>query len=256
MLKRACLLFVALSCAVFAADLGTAENPLIIDDENDLVLLRNAVNAGSGTFKGVDVSNGATDLHFKLGRDLNLSNVCGKDIGSWTPIGTTEHPFKGNFDGNDKTIDYLFIYEDMPARGDTAIGIYGLFGVLATEFTSTTEIKNLTIGENSSVVSMRDGQVGSVIGNAGFNVIVSNCKNKGYVSGRNVVGGIVGFAGNVALPDGVRIKNCVNEGHVDASLKAGGIVGAVNGFGVHIDSCKNLGSVSAADTAAGIVASI
>ena len=256
MLKRACLLFVALSCAVFAADLGTAENPLIIDDENDLVLLRNAVNAGSGTFKGVDVSNGATDLHFKLGRDLNLSNVCGKDIGSWTPIGTTEHPFKGNFDGNNKTIDYLFIYEDMPARGDTAIGIYGLFGVLATEFTSTTEIKNLTIGENSSVVSMRDGQVGSIIGNAGFNVIVSNCKNKGYVSGRNVVGGIVGFAGNVALPDGVRIKNCVNEGHVDASLKAGGIVGAVNGFGVHIDSCKNLGSVSAADTAAGIVASI
>ena len=37
MLKRVCLLFIALSCAVFAADLGTAENPLIIDDENDLV---------------------------------------------------------------------------------------------------------------------------------------------------------------------------------------------------------------------------
>ena len=55
MLKRACLLLIALSCAVFAADLGTAENPLTIDNENDLVLLRNAVNAGSGTFKGVDV---------------------------------------------------------------------------------------------------------------------------------------------------------------------------------------------------------
>ena len=81
MLKRACLLLIALSCAVFAADLGTAENPLTIDNENDLVLLRNAVNAGSGTFKGVDVSNGATDLYFKLVRDLDLSTVCGKNVG-------------------------------------------------------------------------------------------------------------------------------------------------------------------------------
>ncbi len=39
MLKRACLLLIAFSCAVFAADLGTAENPLTIDNENDLVLL-------------------------------------------------------------------------------------------------------------------------------------------------------------------------------------------------------------------------
>ena len=256
MLKRVCLLFIALSCAVFAADLGTAENPLIIDDENDLVLLRNAVNAGSGTFKGVDVSNGAADLHFKLGRDLDLSSVCGKNIGNWTPIGTIEHPFKGSFDGNGKTIDYLYIDEPLPERNDTDVGFYGLFGAVKTELTSTTEIKNLTIGENSRIVSERDGQVGSIVGSADLNVIISNCKNKGYVSGRNAAGGIVGSAGNAALPDGVRIKNCVNEGHVDASLKAGGIVGAVRGFRVLIDSCKNLGSVSAADTAAGIVAVI
>ena len=75
MLKRACLFFIALSCAVFAADLGTAENPLTIDNENDLVLLRNAVNAGSGTFKGVDVSDGATDLYFKLVRDLDCRKL-------------------------------------------------------------------------------------------------------------------------------------------------------------------------------------
>lgn len=256
MLKRACLFFIVLSCAVFAADLGTAENPLTIDNENDLVLLRNAVNAGSGTFKGVDVSNGATDLHFKLGRNLDLSSVCGKNIGNWTPIGTIEHPFKGNFDGNGKTIDYLYIDEPLPERNDTDVGFYGLFGAVKTELTSTTEIKNLTIGENSRIVSERDGQVGSIVGSADLNVIISNCKNKGYVSGRNAAGGIVGSAGNAALPDGVRIKNCVNEGHVDASLKAGGIVGAVRGFRVLIDSCKNLGSVSAADTAAGIVAVI
>ena len=256
MLKRACLLFVTLSCAIFAADLGTAENPLTIDNENDLVLLRNAVNAGSGTFKGVDVSNGATDLYFKLSRDLDLSTVCGKDVGNWTPIGTMEHPFKGSFDGNDKTIDYLYIDEQLPERSDTATAYYGLFGVMQTEVSSNTEIKNLTIGENSSIYTQRDGQIGAVVGYAGFNVVIDNCKNKGRVHGRLVAGGIVGFVANVPLPDGVRIKNCVNEGYVDAMLKAGGIVGAVNGFGVHIDSCTNLGSVSASDTAAGIVAVI
>ena len=254
MLKRACLFFIALSCAVFAADLGTAENPLTIDNENDLVLLRNAVNAGSGTFKGVDVSNGATDLYFKLVRDLNLSTVCGKNVGNWTPIGSMEHPFKGNFDGDGKTIDYLYIDEDLPERGDTEVGYYGLFGVMETEYESTTEVKNLTIGEKSHIYSEREGQVGAVVGHAGFNVIIANCKNKGSVHGRIAAGGIVGFAGNAALSDGVRIKNCVNEGYVDAMLKAGGIVGAVNGFGVHIDSCTNLGGVYASDTAAGIVA--
>ena len=256
MLKRACLLFVTLSYAIFAADLGTVENPLTIDNENDLVLLRNAVNAGSGTFKGFDVSNGATDLYFKLSRDLDLSSVCGKDVGNWTPIGTMEHPFKGSFDGNGKTIDYLYIDEQLPERTDTASAYYGLFGVMQTEISSNTEIKNLTIGENSSIYTQRDGQIGAVVGYAGFNVVIDNCKNKGRVHGRLVAGGIVGFVANVPLPDGVRIKNCVNEGYVDAMLKAGGIVGAVNGFGVHIDSCTNLGSVSASDTAAGIVAVI
>ena len=256
MLKRACLLFIALSCAVFAADLGTAENPLIIDDENDLVLLRNAVNAGSGTFKGVDVSNGATDFHFKLGRDLDLSSVCGKNIGNWTPIGTIEHPFKGSFDGNGKTIDYLYIDEPLPERGDTAMGFYGLFGVASTEYESKTVISNLTIGEKSRIVSERDGDVGAIVGLARNNVVISDCKNKAYVSGKSAVGGIVGFAANAPLPAGVNIKNCINEGFVDGARKAGGIVGAVNGFGVHIDSCTNLGGVSSADTAAGIVAVI
>ena len=256
MLKRACLLLFTFSCAIFAADLGTAENPLTIDSENDLVLLRNAVNASSGTYKGVDVSDGATNLHFKLSRDLNLSDVCGKNIGNWIPIGTFEHPFKGSFDGNNKTIDYLYIDEQIQERNDTATAYYGLFGVMQTEVSSNTEIKNLTIGENSSIFTQRKGLVGSVVGLASSNVIIANCKNKGSVYGRTAAGGIVGFAANVPLPDGVRIKNCVNEGNVNASLKAGGIVGAVNGFGVHIDSCKNLGSVSAADTAAGIVAAI
>ncbi|PWJ64467.1 hypothetical protein SAMN05720473_1061 [Fibrobacter sp. UWB15] len=254
MLKRACLFFIALSCAVFAADLGTAENPLTIDNENDLVLLRNAVNAGSGTFKGVDVSDGATDLYFKLVRDLDLSTVCGKNVGNWTPIGTYEHPFKGSFDGNGKTVDYLYINEPLPERGDTAIGYYGLFGVASTENESKTVISNLTIGENSRIVSERDGDVGAIVGLARNNVRISDCKNKAYVSGRSAVGGIVGFAANAPLPDGVNIKNCVNEGFVGGARKAGGIVGAVTGFGVHIDSCTNLGGVSSADTAAGIVA--
>lgn len=254
MLKRACLFFVALSCAIFAADLGTAENPLTIDSENDLGLLRNAVNAGSGTFKGVDVSDGATDLFFKLSRDLDLSELCGKGVGNWTPIGTLDHPFKGNFDGNGKTIDYLYIDEPLPELGDTEVGYYGLFGVVSTEYESKTAISNLTIGENSRIASERDGDVGAVIGLARNNVVISDCKNKAYVSGRYVAGGIVGFAANAPLPDGVNIKNCVNEGFVNASRKAGGIVGAVNGFGVHIDSCTNLGGVAASDTAAGIVA--
>ena len=66
MLKKWILFASILACAAFAAELGTAENPLTIDSEDDLALLRDAVNAGSGTFKGADVSAGAAGLYFKL----------------------------------------------------------------------------------------------------------------------------------------------------------------------------------------------
>lgn len=256
MLKKWILFASMLACAAFAAELGTAENPLTIDSEDDLALLRDAVNAGSGTFKGADVSDGAAGLYFKLSQDLDLSSLCGENVGSWAPIGTYEHPFKGNFDGNGKTIDYLYINEPSPAQGDVSIGASGLFGVVYNDDAIPVEITNLTIGENSKISSGRNGYVGSVVGEAVENVIISNCKNKGSVTGKGYVGGIVGFVINASYPDGGGIKNCTNEGYVNSAGNGGGIIGIASGAMVKIDGCTNFGIVAASDTAAGIVAGI
>lgn len=256
MLKKWFLFASMLACAAFAAELGTAENPLTIDSEDDLALLRDAVNAGSGTFKGADVSAGAAGLYFKLSQDLDLSSLCGENVGNWAPIGTYEHPFKGNFDGNGKTIDYLYINEPSPAQGDVSIGAAGLFGVVYNNDAIPVEITNLTIGENSKISSSRNGYVGSVVGEAVENVIISNCKNKGSVTGKDYVGGIVGFVINASYPDGGGIKNCTNEGYVNSVGNGGGIIGIASGAMVKIDSCTNFGIVAASDTAAGIVAGI
>ena len=255
MLKKLALLMFLYSCAIFAADLGTAENPILIESEEDLVLLRDAVNSGSDSLKNVYISAGAPNVYFKLARDLNLSTICGSEKGNWEPIGTKTHPFKGNFDGNGKTIDYLYINEEMPAREAMNTDPFGLFGYVESEQSSSITIANLTIGANSIIRVQSNGITGAVIGWANNNVVISNCVNKAEVVGRLVAGGIVGSATNPLLPDGVNIKDCVNEGYVNSSVgKAGGIVGLANGFGVHLDRCMNTGSVAASDTAAGIVA--
>ena len=256
MFKRLAFLTLLMAYTIFAADQGTADNPILIENEADLVSLRDAINAGSGTLKNVDISDGAQGLFFKLDRDLDLSAYCGKNVGNWNPIGTRAHPFKGNFDGNGKTIDYLYISESRPARDAMDTDPFGLFGYIESEQTSSISITNLTIGENSLINVESNGITGSIIGWANNNVIISNCVNKARVSGRLTVGGIVGSVTNPTLSNnGAVLEDCVNEGTVQSSVgKAGGIAGLAEGYGIFLDRCVNTGFVSASDTAAGIVA--
>ncbi|GEM_PF-4654549 len=95
-----------LPLALFAAELGSKENPLTIESVGDLVKFRNAVN-DSGLYKGVKLANGAEGLFFKLEADLDLKELCGASIGNWEPIG----PFEGNFDGANHKISN-FYYDD------------------------------------------------------------------------------------------------------------------------------------------------
>ena len=248
------LLAIVIGNVVFAAETGSPDNPIFIESETDLAWLRDAINENSGTFKGIDVSNGAPGLHFKLRRDLDLSRVCGEKLGSWTPIGSREHPFRGNFDGNGKTIDHLYIYETMPDAPDEKTGVYGLFGSVESDMETDIEIANVVIGEHSIVYVERDGPTGAVAGRVNYNVTLSNCINKGSVTGRTAVGGIVGSATNTPLSWGVKIRNCKNEGLVNSSKNAGGIAGFVHSMFAIVDGCSNFGPVFAADTAAGIIA--
>lgn len=248
-MKRLLFLVFALPIANFAAGSGTKADPYTISSVEELVAFRNAVNAGDASFNNADLSHGGAGLYFKLAKSLDLSSVCGGDIGSWEPIGTNLHPFLGHFDGDSKVIDNLYINRDL-YEGTIDSG-YGLFGVGTSSDKDTLTISNVIIGENSRVEISGNVSVGAVLGFATGNVVLENCENRGYVHGRMNVGGIVGFVDEGYT---VIIRNCVNKGSVDGFYGyVGGIAGEVSASDIMISKCENACSISAITFAAGIV---
>ena len=82
------------------------ENPLIISTTEDLVAFAKSVNGGD-SFRGKTV---------KLSADIWLNDTTGwkkwdrqTKLKSWTPIGTSQTPFEGTFDGDGHYIAGLFM---------------------------------------------------------------------------------------------------------------------------------------------------
>ena len=176
-----------------------------IDSVKEFIAFANAVNAGN-SYKGQTVV---------LGADLDLAGV------TWTPIGTSDNPFKGTFDGNGKVIKNLSVL----MAGQSNVGLFG--------YTTDGEIKNVTV-ENAKVAGRLNvgviagtpyttkytnitvkghvevdgmayvGAVGGKNAYANWNNITVNVDETSYVNAdsrengkayRTYVGGVVGFNG-------------------------------------------------------------
>lgn len=247
------LLFLLLPICVYASNLGTAKEPLEINNEQDLVWIRDAINLGKGSFKGVDISNGAPNIFFKLTKNLDLSVTYKNSSDFWTPIGTAEHPFMGNFDGDGKYVANIeIVSENNPYQH------LGLFGyVQSPEQTSgkasITKIQNLSV---YGTISTNNSQqfVGGIAGYAKNDVNFINCHSNVNLQGITHLGGIVGFAEYSSGGEGFQIKNCTNNGKINASSAgyAGGIISEFNGLSIRVDNCKNTGKI-AGDIGGGII---
>lgn len=108
---------------------GTSKNPYIIKNENELKNIKYDLNA-----------------YYKLNNDIILTD-------EWTPIGTKDKPFTGDFDGNYFTISNMKINNDFEYSG--------LFGYVLNNGETYKYIQNLTI-KNSFVKGEKD--VGLLIG--------------------------------------------------------------------------------------------
>ena len=183
---------------------------------------------------------------------------------SWVPIGTANKPYKGTFDGNNKTITNLYIKTAHNAVGFFCM-IMGatiqdlIFDNAKVENVSTTYTKALCTGilaggsdagtnppshikgikttKNCTVIGQND--TGGIVGNA-CNINIENCENRSSVKGESYVGGI---AGNYYYKN---IKRCTNYGTVETvknnSQRTGGIIGYANG--TSIEDCANYGKLT------------
>ena len=133
-----------------------------ISDLNELENLRVLVNSGVDT----------TGAIFVLGADIDLSSIA-----NWTPIGTEDNQFKGEFDGNGNTIFNLTI-------NGSNLNYRGLFGVSS----ENSSIKDLRLNNAKITARMAVGAIVSKSYGNISNVIVDNA----YINANGYVGGITG----------------------------------------------------------------
>ena len=195
---------------------GTEENPYQIYTSNQLALLAQQTNNGTGG-----------DAYYKIMENINLAN-CDGGIQQWISIGTPEHPFTGHFDGWGDTKTILNMHQTITDGDAQPVG--GLFGC-----TNGAEINNVHLAQ--CYVSGNGKYVGTLVGYAGLTNI-SNCSiydgrastDKQY----GIAGGLVGLAGYTYGEQGTSdqiysIKACqVKEAvKVEAQI-VGGVVGQIN----------------------------
>ncbi len=222
------------------------------------------------------VNNGTTAIKAVLTADIELNSPGSKE-NEWTPIGTTEHPFEGTFDGAGHTISGVYV--------NTTGSNVGLFGKIrntadegktesvAPEFIvskKTILVRNLRVTDSDitghqnvgGIVGNSDGagikdcyfegnvkgtynSVGAIVGLANTETVVNQCQTTGTVTGEQRTGGVVGYANGNSV-----VSKCYSNASVTGTRNVGGIVGTVSG--ANLVGCFFRGEVTADNRVGGI----
>ena len=219
---------------------GTAEKPYEITTAAELAWFRDWVNT-------CEVGDSHRDACAKLMADIDMSSLChpaddSKGVAelSWSPISdvakNNQAPifmWRGQFDGNGKTISNLYI--------NATSDYQGLFGYgLSNDKSIIGVIKNLTLAN----VNVKNTAccTGALIGGAYNFEITQVVISSGTVEGEDQgIGGICGQADAE-----LKFLSCENRAQIksqnDNSYYIGGICGNLNSS--HIEKCANYGNIN------------
>ena len=219
---------------------GTAEKPYEITTAAELAWFRDWVNT-------CEVGDSHRDACAKLMADIDMSSLChpaddSKGVAelSWSPISdvakNNQAPifmWRGQFDGNGKTISNLYINATSDYQGLFGKGYSGDENIKGV-------IKNLTLANVN--VKNTAGCTGALIGGADNFEITQVVISSGTVEGEiSVVGGICGQADTES-----KFLSCENRAQIksqtDNTNNIGGICGNVNSS--HIEKCANYGNIN------------
>ena len=204
---------------------GTKNNPYQIATLENLLWFANHVNAGNVSAcakltADITMNAGVLDSN----GDLNSGTFM-----EWTPLGTYEKGYSGEFNGNGHTINGLYFDDDT----SSAVGLFGMtdygayihdFGVKDSYFRGKCHVAGICgylaygLIENcwngATVISNGDNScAGGIAGSCWVNASVACCYNIGKISagsGANIQCG--GICGTVAKNDNVTysVSNCVS----------------------------------------------
>ena len=214
---------------------------------------------------GGDLASMADNLggSYRLTCDIDLSDYY------WTPIGTSDSAFSGEFDGGGYSISgltirsYVKVDDASNEVGDESFGT-GLFGAVSGSVHDFTLTGNISIGVDYSDIYATSFSIGPAIAYTHDNETdqdiynISNSADNFTVQTVNVatnyIGGVIG--GNTSSTD--KVYNLANYASMtvinkinnqNTMIVVGGVVGGVHGhsqdgFGdPHLNACSNHGDI-------------
>ena len=179
---------------------GTESTPFEIEKPNHFKVVRALRGAYYKQVANIDFADPANNQYSYATDGAMYATVAGID-----PIGSSSAPFAGNYDGQGYVISNVYIN-----RSDMSnVGLFGYIGSgndqavlknihieLASELVITDENSNVTTVAGG--VTGKDG-VGGLVGYA-YNALITNCSVAGgFVMGETKVGGLIGRTGNAQL---------------------------------------------------------
>ena len=134
---------------------GTAKDPYRITGAAELIWLRDAVNAGE--------ANTCAELQ----RDVEYVDEV------WTPVGTSEHPYTGTFNGNGHTIRVW-----LDGWGQALFGYVGADAKLTDIAVTKRQSENYSISASAPLARINNGTI-------------THCRYSGGITAKDSLGGLV-----------------------------------------------------------------
>ena len=196
----------------------------VVESASGLATIADAIAEGT-------ISN---DVDIVLEGDIDLADLAvvtrSAEESNWTPIGTSEKPFTGTFDGKGYTLKNLTLVENEAKEGKAYIGFFG--------YAKDVTIKNVTF-ENVYInipcldIDHSQGHIGAVAGSLEGTSTIENVTVKGDVQvyttqDANGASRVAVIAGGNAFGD-VTMKNVHVVANEGSSLIANNNVGALAG---------------------------
>ncbi|MFA5203320.1 MAG: GLUG motif-containing protein [Lentisphaeria bacterium] len=214
------------------ADLTASSTMVILDSHKSIRAVFNTARGISNITELQKIGNDPaypSNGHYWLTQDFDAAETATWNNGAgFAPIGTTETPFTGVFDGNGHVIRNLTINRPQ----EELVGLFGTVG-------KGGKLCNLAL-ENDVVTGVK--YVGALIGhNDGM---VNQCCAAGTVNGEVAAGGLVGENNGA-------ITQSYATGTVNGLVDVGGLVGE-NNHGI-ITQCYAAGTITGSDCVGGLV---
>ena len=178
-----------------------------------------------------DTSLNNVTVTISLEGDIDLAGLSTRAaVSNWTPIGTSENPFTGTFNGNGYKIKNLTIVEEEAKEGKAYIGFFG--------YAKDAVIKNVTFENVNLNIACLDidhsqGHIGAVAGSLEGTSTIENVTVQGDIKVESTV--TANGASRVAVVAGgnsygnVTMKNVHVKANAGSYLKANNNVGALAG---------------------------